>query len=241
MSLLQAPSALSRPRHPWHSANSRALCLFSPWPGCPGGWPRQILELVLVIQQDGAFCLSPSILTLGPNEWPKGWNCPLDISAGREDLGSNYPDAFWVSRPLKFQLKMLLVLVFGFFHPHLAPSPPLPDRGHCLPWCRSSLQTPDTPGVLQSKRMASCVVEQNTTCAIISEALPRPPFSLNPHDDNDVTLLVMQHSCESVDSRCKERPNRQWAIDVSSSDHVGHLWVPSTHLRVESPELAWQA
>ena len=41
--------------------------------------------------------------------------------------------------------------------------------------------------------MASCVAEQNTTCAIISEALPGPPFSLNLHDDNEVTLLVTQH------------------------------------------------
>lgn len=49
-----------------------ALCLFSPWPGCPWGWPGQILELALVIQQDGAFCLTPSILALCPNERPKG-------------------------------------------------------------------------------------------------------------------------------------------------------------------------
>lgn len=140
MSLLPAPSALLPPHHPWYPAKSTALCLFSPWPGCPWGWPGQILELALVIQQDGAFCLTPSILALCPNERPKGWKCPPDIAAGVEDPGSNYPYAFWARRPLKFQLKMLSVLLSCFSHPDLEPSPPL--QGHWIPGFRLPLQTP---------------------------------------------------------------------------------------------------
>lgn len=155
-----APSALSLPLHPWHSASARALCLFSPWPCCrPGGWPRQILELAVVIQQDGAFCLTPSILALPTNEHPKGRNCPPDITAGREDLGSNYPDVFWASCPLKFPLKMLPVLAFWF--------------------CSSPLRIPLSPRGVTACHGADCPSKQQTRRTFHSR-IPCLPVQSSP-------------------------------------------------------------
>ena len=165
-----APSALNWLHHAWHFANSPASSgLFNPWPDRLWGWPWQLLELGLVLQQFRAFYLSQSILMPCPNELSKGWNCPPDITAGMEGLGSNYPYAFCAHCPLKFQWKMLPVPGFWWFFFFFSS------------WCRTLLspmrlphtvvQTDlvphqDTPCMSWSKQMASCIVERNTTYVV---------------------------------------------------------------------------
>lgn len=143
-----APSAFHWHYHPWHSASSTGMCLLSPQPGSPGGWWGQLAPAApgtcAVIQQDRTLCLTPSSLTLCPNELPRGWNCPPDIAAGMEGLGSNYPYAFCARCPLKFQLKMLPVLGFWFFFSSwLGSLPALIGSPHTMAF---KLSLPNTKG-----------------------------------------------------------------------------------------------